>query len=101
MQCGLDKGPKASKLAALDLQLEVFEAQLQLAQELQRPVSVSAAAPTAGGSGGHGSVPTVAERLLRVLSLPNLCFCIVKLTQCSTKCRCTACAPLAMCTRHC
>lgn len=39
-ECGLDNGPKASKLADMSLQREVFEEQLKLAQELHRPVSV-------------------------------------------------------------
>ena len=40
LQCGLDRGPRAPK-GDFQLQLGVFEQQLQLAQELQRPVSVS------------------------------------------------------------
>ena len=40
LQCGLDRGPRAPE-GDFQLQLEVFEQQLQLAQELQRPVSVS------------------------------------------------------------
>lgn len=38
-ECGLDKGPKAPSDTFTD-QIEAFEAQLQLAQELQRPVSI-------------------------------------------------------------
>ncbi len=39
-ECGLDKGPKACALASWEEQVDAFRLQLQLAQELQRPVSV-------------------------------------------------------------
>jgi TatD DNase family protein len=39
-ECGLDRGPKALKNVTFEDQLEVFEAQLRLAEELQRPVTV-------------------------------------------------------------
>ncbi|KAH7616514.1 hypothetical protein Ndes2526B_g08603 [Nannochloris sp. 'desiccata'] len=39
-ECGLDKGTKALARASWEEQLEAFKLQLQLAQELQRPVSV-------------------------------------------------------------
>lgn len=42
MQCGLDKGPRAPEMD-WQVQVEAFEAQLRLAQELCRPVSVSTA----------------------------------------------------------
>lgn len=45
LQCGLDRGPRCA--AGYAEQLEAFEAQLMLAQELQRPVSVRW-----GGEGG-------------------------------------------------
>lgn len=40
VQCGLDKGPKALAGASFEDQLAAFEAQLKLAHELCRPVSV-------------------------------------------------------------
>lgn len=40
VQCGLDKGPRAKDLPPAEDQQEAFEAQLALAQELRRPVSV-------------------------------------------------------------
>lgn len=39
-ECGLDKGPRAPPDVEFTVQLEVFEAQLRLAEELRRPVSV-------------------------------------------------------------
>jgi TatD DNase family protein len=39
-ECGLDKGSKALARASWEEQLEAFKLQLQLAQELQRPLSV-------------------------------------------------------------
>ena len=39
-QCGLDKGPRGLAAAPFDAQLAAFKAQLALAQELRRPVSV-------------------------------------------------------------
>ncbi|GAB4816078.1 hypothetical protein N2152v2_003124 [Parachlorella kessleri] len=38
-ECGIDKGPKAPKVDVA-LQLDIFTQQLQLAQELRRPVSI-------------------------------------------------------------
>jgi TatD DNase family protein len=40
VQCGLDKSPRGLAAAPFDAQLASFEAQLALAQELRRPVSV-------------------------------------------------------------
>lgn len=39
-ECGLDRGPKAPKDVSYEEQIVVFEAQLKLAQELKRPVTV-------------------------------------------------------------
>lgn len=42
LQCGLDRGPRAPACSWQE-QLDAFEAQLLLAEELQRPVSVRGA----------------------------------------------------------
>lgn len=39
-ECGLDKGPKCPKDASYQEQIEAFEAQLKLGQELCRPVTI-------------------------------------------------------------
>lgn len=39
-ECGLDRGPKSPKDTTFEQQLECFQAQLLLAEELRRPVSI-------------------------------------------------------------